>query len=123
MPKYMLLTYGDPDHWKAIPPEQAAKNSQVHGAFQIGLGPKLMQGEELDQTEVITVRGDGSGGSTITKGPFLDTKDTIGGVYLIRADSLDEVLELAAGLPEARDSASGVEIRLVVDHGDWRSTS
>jgi hypothetical protein len=120
MPKYMLFTYGDPARWHAIPPEQAAKNSRVHADFQIGLGPNLVQGEELDVTAVTTLRGDAAGGTTVKDGPFLEAEESMGGIYLVRADSLDEIVELAAQLPEAHDPAGGVEIRLVVDHGEWR---
>lgn len=52
-----------------------------------------------------------------TDGPYLETKEALGGFYLIEAGDLDEVLALAALLPEVRDGHSGVEIRPVVDHG------
>ncbi|MFG1885671.1 YciI family protein [Micromonospora sp. NPDC049102] len=52
-----------------------------------------------------------------TDGPFLETKEVLGGYYLVEAADLDEVLSLATLLPEVRASHSGVEIRPVVDHG------
>jgi hypothetical protein len=52
-----------------------------------------------------------------TDGPFLETKEAIGGYYLLEACDLDEVIALATLLPEVQASHSGVEIRPVVDHG------
>ena len=59
-----------------------------------------------------TLRGSGP-----LDGPFLETKEALGGFYLVEAADLDEVLGLAKLLPEVRAGHSGVEIRPVVDHG------
>ncbi len=52
-----------------------------------------------------------------TDGPFLETKEALGGFYLLEAADLDEVIGLASLLPEVHAGHSGVEIRPVVDHG------
>jgi hypothetical protein len=64
-----------------------------------------------------TLRTDGAGGVTTTDGPFLETKEAVGGYYLMEAADLDEVLALAARLPEVHAGHSGVEIRPIVDNG------
>jgi hypothetical protein len=64
-----------------------------------------------------TLRSDGAGGVLVTDGSFLETKEALGGFYVLDASSLDEVIQLASLLPEVRDSHSGVEIRPVVDRG------
>jgi hypothetical protein len=64
-----------------------------------------------------TLRSDGAGGVLATDGPFAETKEQVGGFYLLEASSLDEAVKLASMLPEVRASHSGVEIRPVVDHG------
>lgn len=56
--------------------------------------------------------GSGSGGRpSITDGPFLETKEAIGGFYVIEAANLDEAISLASGLAEVAHDHSGVEIR------------
>jgi hypothetical protein len=52
-----------------------------------------------------------------TDRPFLETKEILGGYYLLEAENLDEVEALAALLPEVQADQGGVEIRPVVDHG------
>ena len=49
--------------------------------------------------------------------PFLETKEGLGGFYLMEADDLDEVIKLASQLPEVHAGHSGVEIRPVVERG------
>ena len=64
-----------------------------------------------------TLRADPSGGVITTDGPFLETKEALGGFYLLEAADLDEVIALAGRLPEVHAGHSGVEIRPVVGHG------
>ena len=52
-----------------------------------------------------------------TDGPFLETKEAIGGYYLIDASDLEEAIKLASMLPETRAGHSGVDIRPVVENG------
>jgi hypothetical protein len=54
----------------------------------------------------------GSGGRpAITDGPFLETKEVLGGFYVLDASDLDEAISLASELPEVSVDHSGVEIR------------
>ena len=62
-------------------------------------------------------RADAAGRLTTTDGPFLETKEAVGGYYLIEAGDLDEVTGLAARLYEASAGHSAVEIRPVVERG------
>ena len=118
MAKYMLLIYGDAKQWEAMTPEQRNAHMAAHAAFSAAAGSRILGGEELESAPVATsVRGDSDGGLIITDGPFLETKEAVGGFYLIEAKDLDEVLALAATLPEVRADHSGVEIRPVVEHG------
>ncbi len=64
-----------------------------------------------------TLRADSAGAVMTTDGPFLETKEALGGFYLLEADDLDEAIRLASQLPEVHAGHSGVEIRPVVDHG------
>jgi hypothetical protein len=118
MAKYMLLIFGDPAQWDAMTPEQRKAHDAAHSAFAATAGSKIFGGEELeDATVATTLRSHGSGRITTTDGPFLETKEVLGGFYLLAASDLDEAIKLASMLPEVQASHSGVEIRPVVEHG------
>jgi hypothetical protein len=118
MAKYMLLIYGDAQQWEAMTPEQAKAHDAAHAAFGAAAGSKIIGSAELELAPMATtLRTDSAGGIATTDGPFLETKEALGGFYLLEADDLDEVIELAARLPEVRAGHSGVEIRPVVEHG------
>jgi hypothetical protein len=50
----------------------------------------------------------------VTDGPFAETKETLGGYYLVDADSIDDALVLAAKIPSARLGGS-IEVRPIVE--------
>lgn len=118
MAKYMLLIYGDTQQWEAMTPEQAKAQDAAHAAFSAVAGARIVGGEELEPAPMATtLRADPGGAVVTTDGPFLETKEALGGFYLLEADDLDEVIKLASQLPEVHAGHSGVEIRPVVDHG------
>jgi hypothetical protein len=118
MAKYMLLIHGDEREWESMTPEQWKAHGDAHAAFRAAAGSRVIGGEQLALAETATtVRADPAGGLVTTDGPFLETKEAVGGYYLVEAKDLDEVLALVAKLPEVRASHSGVEIRPVVEHG------
>jgi len=118
MAKYMLLIYGDEKQWDAMTREQAEAHDAAHAAFRAAAGARIVGGEELELAPMATtLRTDSAGGFVTTDGPFLETKEALGGFYLLEAGDLDEVITLAARLPEVHAGHSGVEIRPVVDHG------
>ncbi|GAA0453287.1 transcription initiation protein [Paractinoplanes deccanensis] len=114
MAKYTLLIYGDFEQWEAMTPERRKEHDRAHEEFRAAAGSRVVGGEELEPAvSATTLRAP----DVTTDGPYLETKEALGGFYLIEAGDLDEVLALAALLPEVRDGHSGVEIRPVVDHG------
>ncbi|XVU23636.1 YciI family protein [Actinoplanes sp. CA-054009] len=114
MAKYTLLIYGDPAQWEAITPEQRKEKDRAHEEFQAAAGSRILGGQELEYGgSATTLRAPG----VTTDGPFAETKEILGGFYVIEAADLDEVLALATLLPEVHDAHSAVEIRPVVDHG------
>jgi hypothetical protein len=79
---------------------------------------RLISAEELaaaTSATTVQVRDDDV---LVTDGPFAETKETLGGYYLIEADTLDEAIEWAARIPAARDGK--VEIRPVHDNSGYR---
>jgi hypothetical protein len=118
MAKYMLLIYGDAQQWDAMTPEQAKAHDAAHASFRAAAGSKIAGGAELELAPMATtVRSDSAGNVITTDGPFLETKEALGGYYTLEAQDLDEVIKLASQLPEVHAGHSGVEIRPVVDHG------
>ncbi|GAA4965661.1 YciI family protein [Actinoplanes utahensis] len=118
MAKYMLLLYGDPARWEAMTAEEQAAHMAAHEAFSKAAGERILGGEELELPQTATtLRGAAGGEPLTTDGPFLETKESLGGFYVIEAADLDEAIALASLLPEARASHSGVEIRPAVFHG------
>jgi hypothetical protein len=118
MAKYMILIFGDDEQWDAMSPTDMRAHDAAHAAFSAAAGSAIIGGEELERAAVATtLRLARGGGVTTTDGPFLETKEVLGGFYLLEAADLDEVIALAKQLPEVRAAHSGVEIRPVVDHG------
>jgi hypothetical protein len=108
MSQYLVLIYGDPTY------EAGSSDDVMKGHMKFGedFGPKIAGGNALQPTDTATsIREDGSGGFTVTDGPFLETKEALGGYYLIEAADLDEAITISKGIPMP---AGGVEIRPVV---------
>ncbi len=112
MAKYAILIYEDPAFYADISPEAWPAVVDAHSKFVeqvFALGGSLAGGEALAATRTATsIRG----GSTVTDGPFLETKEALGGFYVVEARDLDHALEIAKGCPAP---FGGVEVRPVVD--------
>jgi hypothetical protein len=118
MARYLILIYGDERQWAAMSPQEQRQLDEAHRAFAAAAGSALLDSRELEPASAATtLRTDPAGRLSATDGPFLETKEAIGGYYLIEAADLDEVLGLASRLYEVSAGHSGVEIRPVVDHG------
>jgi hypothetical protein len=118
MAKYLILIYGDDQQWAAMSPQEQRELDEGHRAFQAAAGSAIVGGDQLEPASMATsLRADPGGRPTTTDGPFLETKEALGGYYVLEASDLDEVLGLAARLPEVAAGHSGVEIRPVVNHG------
>ena len=117
MAKYLVLIYGDEQQWEARTPEEESANHAGHRAFASAAGPRIVGGEELEPSSTATtLRRRSAGDVSVTDGPFLETKEVLGGYYVVDAGDLDEVIALARQLPELYTSHSAVEIRPLVDH-------
>ncbi|MBM7493427.1 hypothetical protein JOD64_004649 [Micromonospora luteifusca] len=118
MAKYMVLIYGDAQQWDAMTDEQWRAHDAAHEAFVARAGAQIIDGQQLELASAATsLRSDALGQLNTTDGPFLETKEALGGYYLLEATDLDEVTSMVTLLPEVHATHSGVEIRPVVDHG------
>ena len=112
MAKYLILIYGDEQQWAGMSQRERRELEAGHAAFRAAAGDRVLDGHELEAPATATTLR-----VTTTDGPFLETKEALGGYYLLQAADLDEVIALAGMLPEVLAGHSGVEIRPVRDHG------
>ena len=111
MAQYLILIYEDETQYATATPEVYGEIMQAHNAFAGQVeqhGAKLLGGNALQSTGTATsIRG----GSDVTDGPFVETKEVLGGYYLIEAPDLDSALAVGKLCP-AR--FGGVEVRPVM---------
>ena len=115
MPQFMLLIRSDDD--ATITPEQSRAIVEHYMAWARKLQSenRMRGGDELAAGGK-TLVGNGSE-VRIMDGPYAETKETIGGYFLIEADSEAHAVEIAKECPALRPgSTSAVEVRAIVDH-------
>ncbi|MFC7533827.1 YciI family protein [Actinoplanes sp. GCM10030250] len=109
MAKYMLLIHGDEQRWATMTPEEIARRDAGHRDFVAGAGGAIVEGNRLqDADNTTTLRG-----TTITDGAFLETKEVLGGYYVVEAPDLDAAIAMARKLPELAWDYNAVEVRPV----------
>jgi hypothetical protein len=106
----MVLIYEDEQQW--IDGADGAEEAMAaHYKFNMERADSIVAGKALQPTSTATsVRRDASGSVQITDGPFVETKEALGGFYLIEADDLDAALDIAKQVPAP---FGGLEIRPV----------
>ena len=118
MAKYLVLIYGSEQEWDAQTPAELEAKEAGHIAFSRSAGPGRLSGEELAAaTTATTLRASGGGTPVVTDGPFMETKEALGGFYIVDVADLDAAVALARLLPELREQHGAVEVRPIVDHG------
>ena len=111
--QYALLIYGAEGRWETF--SEAEQQAMTEDYMSIGRDPKTKAGADLgDLSKATTVHVD-NGKTLTTDGPFAETKEYLGGFYLIEANNLDEAIEVAAKIPAAR-TGGAIEVRPVVEH-------
>lgn len=112
---YMLLIYSREAEWEgASQAEQAAimrRHDELEGDLRTA-GEYHGCGALAPVAAARTVRAGGDG-TLVTDGPFAETKEQLGGYYLIEANDMDEAISIAARIPGT--SSSAVEVRPIVD--------
>ena len=112
MAQYAVLIYEDEKGWSEGDPAVIEEGMKAHNQFAVDAGEKLRGGQALQPTSTATtIHKDGSGGFAVTDGPFVETKEALGGFYLIEAADLDEAIALAKKVPAP---FGGVEVRPVM---------
>jgi hypothetical protein len=113
MSEYLVLIYADESAWENLDQESAgkmmAKMTDEHEVFGKTNGSALRGGNALQPTSSATsLRRDATGKLVVTDGAFAETKEALGGYYLIEAADLDEAIAVASQVPAPH---GGVEVR------------
>jgi hypothetical protein len=113
----MLLLYGAPDAGPGEgTPEQAAEMTEWHAYTQaLSDAGAMLGGEALHGADAATTVRVRNGETVTTDGPFAETKEVLGGYYLIEVADLDQAAQWAARLPCA--PYGSVEIRPILELG------
>jgi hypothetical protein len=109
VPQYLVLIYEDEAGWQAGGPEAEA-GMAAHQAFGAKHEDVLRGGAALQPTGTATSIRDG----VVSDGPFVETKEVLGGFYLIEAEDLDAALAIAKEVPAP---FGGVEVRPIMTTG------
>jgi hypothetical protein len=116
--KYMLLIHQGTtplpgtDAWASLPEDEQRR---VYADYQaINETPGVSSGEQLQPPEAATTVRVQGGETLITDGPFVETKEALGGWLMFEADDLDAAIELAARIPAAR-LGGAIEVRPLVE--------
>ena len=113
--RYLCLIYENEKAWESMPPAESEAVMGEYFAFTEGIRGKgqLVAGEALHPTPTATTVRVRNGKISTTDGPYVETKEQLGGFYLIEAGDLNEAIQIAARIPSAR--YGGVEVRPVID--------
>lgn len=109
--QYMLLIYGDENALSEAQRERCYAESAEYARGLHSKG-KYLATAPLHPTSTATSVRMREGKRLVTDGPFAETREQLGGFFLIEAKDLDEAVEIAAGIPAGRWGT--VEIRPVV---------
>jgi hypothetical protein len=113
--KYLCLIYENEKNWESLPPADSEAIMNEYFAFteEIRKNGKYVAGEALQPTVTATTVRVRNGKVSTTDGPFAETKEQLGGFYMIEAKDLNDAIQVAAKIPSARFGA--IEVRPVVD--------
>jgi hypothetical protein len=111
--QYLLLIYDDESIWKNMPEAEAGKLHAEYMAFtaDIKKSGHYIAGDALQSVTTATTVRVRDGKTAMTDGPFAETREQLGGYYLIEAKDLDEASKIAARIPSAK--IGSIEIRPV----------
>jgi hypothetical protein len=110
--KYMLLLWGDESQWEGMSEEDAAAEMGRWEEYtnQLVAAGAMVSGEALQPGATSRILREGA----VTDGPFVETKEQLGGFYVIECGSMEEALEWAAKVPSADKGAT--EVRPVMEY-------
>jgi hypothetical protein len=112
--QYLLLIYHDEEQWEKLPEPEKQKFYEGYRELRLDLQAqeKFKGANPLQPTTTATTVRRRNGKTSVTDGPFAETKEQLGGYILVEARDKDEALAIAARIPSAK--MGSVEVRPVV---------
>jgi hypothetical protein len=113
--KYLCLIYEDESIWGRMTPEESGKMHNAYGTYtrDIQASGHMLGGEALQPTQTATTVRVRNGKVSTTDGPFAETKEQLGGFYLVEAKDLNDAIQVAARIPSAANGS--IEVRPIMD--------
>ena len=112
--QYLLLIYENEKHWDTVPQDERASLMKEYRAFteSIAASGNYKGGNPLQPTKTATTVRVRNGKRETTDGPFAETREHLGGYYLVDAKDLDEAIAMAERIPAARTGS--IEVRPIM---------
>ena len=112
--KYLLLIYENEAAFGGLPEAEQGRIFEEYMEFtrHIQKSGNRLGGEALQPTSTATTVRVKDGKTLTTDGPFAETREQLGGFYLVEAKDLDEAIALAAKIPGARTGS--IEVRPIL---------
>jgi hypothetical protein len=113
--KYLLLIYDKEQEWGSMSEAEQSKIYAEYGKFsqEVRDSGKYLGGAQLHPTTAATSVRVRDGKQLVTDGPFAETREQLGGYYLVEAKDLDEAITIAGRIPSAR--LGTIEVRPLVE--------
>ena len=112
--QYVLLIYSSEKVWDAKTADEINAVMAEYGSFteSIVKTGNFKAGEELQPVSAATTVRVRHGNPQVTDGPFAETREQLGGFYLVEAENLDQAIAIASRIPSAREGC--IEVRPVM---------
>ena len=115
MPRYALLIYDEESAWEDMSPEDRAARMEAYYDFTEDVTKAGVAGasdalESVSTARTVRVR---DGDRMVTDGPFAETKEQLGGFYIVECETVEQALDWAARIPSAQTGS--IEVRPIVD--------
>ena len=110
--QFLLLIYDQEKRWTKLSEAQQNSESQEYGAFGQEFAKVIRGGNALQPTPTAKTVRVRNGKQQVTDGPFAETKEQLGGYYLVEANDVDEAIAIAAKVPWARHGS--IEVRPIM---------
>jgi hypothetical protein len=113
--RYILLIYGDEQAWAGMSSEEQGSELQGYNEYSQWLRDKgwFEAGEPLHATSSATTVRVRDAETVTTDGPFAETKEQLGGFYIVNCENLDQAIDAASRIPAARGGS--IEVRPILE--------
>jgi hypothetical protein len=116
--RYLCLIYENEKNWSTMPKDQTDAVMAEYGAYTQGIKDSghYIGGNALQPTPAATTLRVRNGKVSATDGPFAETKEQLGGYYLIDAKDLNDAIQVASKIPSAKYGS--IEVRPIMEFNE-----